>query len=103
LGLSGGFAQAPHGTPAPGRWQPPAPPKGWTAPEVRGYGDGVKAGWMDLAAGVKAHPERQVLYQTPPVKVDQRYFYREGFRKGYDVVYAHERGDGTQPAGAKQG
>jgi hypothetical protein len=103
LALGGGsaFAQAPHGTPVPGRWQPPPPPKNWTTPEVKGYTDGVKAAWLDLAAGATRHPERQVLYQKPPsgVKLDQRYFYRLGFRDGYDLVYAHEHRE-PQSAGS---
>jgi len=107
LALSSGSlgAQAPHGTPAPGRWQPPPPPKSWTAPEVKGYTDGVTAAWGDLAAHLKPHPERQVLYQKPPatVKLDERYVYREGFRRGYDVVYAHQQPEDLPPAKADQG
>ena len=103
LSAGAGLAQAPHGSPAPGRWQPPPPPKTWIAPQVKGYTDGIRAAWVDLAAGAQPHPERQVQYLKPPsgVKLDQRYFYREGFRKGYDLVYAHQRGNHQEPATAK--
>lgn len=79
-------------------WQPPPPPKSWKSPEVKGYTDGVRAGWLDLDAGAKAHPGRQLLYRQPPstIALDQRYFYREGFRKGYDAVYAHHRREEKQ-------
>lgn len=102
LGVGPALTQAPHGTPAPGRWQPPPPPKNWTAPEVKGYTDGVDAAWVDLAAGLKPQPQRHLIYKTPPssVKLDRRYFYRLGFRDGYNLVYAHERGDESQPAKA---
>lgn len=105
LGAGGAVAQAALGTAAQGRWQPPPPPQSWKAPEVKGYTDGVKAGWMDLAARAKPHPERQLLYRKPPasIGVGQRYFYREGFRKGYDVVYAHHRLGEQRGASAKQG
>lgn len=112
LALGGAaVAQASPGTTATqgksvaGRWQPPPPPQSWKAPEVKGYTDGVKAGWMDLAARAKPHPERQLLYRKPPasIGVGQRYFYREGFRKGYDVVYAHHRLGEQRGASAKQG
>ena len=91
------LAQAPHGTRAPGRWQPPPPPKNWTTSEVTGYTDGVTAAWADLTAGLNPKPQRHGVYKAPPpsVKPDWRYFYRLAFRKGYFVVFAHEHPDET--------
>jgi hypothetical protein len=65
----------------------------------------VDAAWVDLAARLQPQPQRHLIYKTPPssVKLDLRYFYRLGFRDGYNLVYAHERGDASQPAqGASQ-
>ena len=87
------WAEAPRASSTPARWQPPPPPKIWTAPEDHGYMDGVDAAWLDLADHLRPKPSRHLIYQKPPasVKVNRRYFYREGFRKGYDVVYTHAR------------
>ena len=90
-------AENPHA--GPDGWQPPPPPKNWTAQEHHGYMDGVEAAWIDLAGHLPPKPSRHPKYQHPRnVPVSRQYWYREGYRKGYQVVYRHERGNQGQEA-----
>lgn len=87
-----GVAQNQQG-PNPGQWQPPPPPSTWTSAEHFGYMMGVQAAWADLADHLAPKPSRHLDYLHPKnVKLNRRYQYREGFRKGYRVVYQHMRG-----------
>lgn len=74
------------------RWQPPPPPRSWPAQKDHGYMDGVQAAWLDLSSGYKPQPSRHMQYRQPPdTVISGRYWYREGFRRGYQAVYRHNR------------
>lgn len=75
-----------------GRWQPPPPPRSWTAQEHHGYMDGIDAAWLDLADKLPASPARHMQYKNPPgVPIARQGLYRTGFRKGYQAIYDHQR------------
>jgi len=91
LALAGGTAVAVHaqGPPPPGAWQPVEPPGSWSHAWHSGFHDGVEAARHDIDAGRPPDPDRHDKFRHPDLPRDQRDDFREGFRRGYHMVYEH--------------
>jgi hypothetical protein len=95
LALSGGTAIAVHaqeGPPPPGAWQPDEPQGNWSHGWHNGFHDGAVAAQHDIESHRPPDPNRHDNFRHPDLPRDQRSDFREGFRRGYQMVYDHAHG-----------
>jgi hypothetical protein len=92
LALSGGVSLAVHaqeGPPPPG-WVPDAPQGNWSSAWHSGFHDGIEAARHDVDAHRSPDPGRHDNFRHPDRPRDERADFREGFRRGYQMVYDHD-------------
>jgi len=89
--LSGGMTLAIHAQEGPpGGWQPMEPPGSWSHAWHSGFHDGAVAARHDIDAGRPPDPNRHDDFRHPDLPRDQRQDFRDGFRRGYHMMYDHE-------------
>ena len=71
---------------------------GWDTPpqelrdvQRRGFHDGVEAARRDIGFRRPANAEMHNEFRRPPVPRDVRDDYRDGFRRGYQLAFAHSQ------------
>jgi len=84
-----GVAVLAQGPPPPGAWEPQEPPGSWSNAWHSGFHDGIDAARHDVDAGRPPDPRRHDKFRHPDLPRDQRDDFREGFRRGYHMVYEH--------------
>jgi hypothetical protein len=73
------------------QWQEPGPPPGnWSQAWHSGFHDGAIAAHHDISANRPPDPRRHDTFRHPDVPHNQRRDFREGFRRGYQMVYHHD-------------
>jgi len=98
-------AQAPPPPYPPPQDRPDQGRGGWDAPppELRdvqrqGFHDGIEAARNDIGSHRPANAEMRPEFRHPPVERGLRNDYRDGFRRGYGVAFAHSpEGMGRPP------
>lgn len=76
--------------PPPGQWQPGPPPGQWSQAWHSGFQDGIVAAHHDIDAHRPPDPNRHDNFRHPDLPRYQRRDFREGFRRGYRMVYDHD-------------
>lgn len=91
LALTGGTAVAVHAQegPPPGAWQPVEPEGSWSQAWHSGFHDGIEAARHDIDANKPPDPDRHDNFRHPDRPRDERADFRDGFRRGYHMVYEH--------------
>lgn len=91
IALTGGtgLAVLAQGPPPPGAWEPQEPQGSWSNAWHSGFHDGIDAARHDVDAGRPPDPRRHDKFRHPDLPRDQRDDFREGFRRGYHMVYEH--------------
>jgi hypothetical protein len=94
--LSGGTGMVAYaqGPPPPGAWEPVEPQGSWSQVWHSGFHDGVDAARHDIEAGRPPDPHRHDKFRHPDLPPDQRHDFREGFQRGYHMVYEHHEHGG---------
>jgi len=70
------------------QWQEPGPPPGnWSNAWHNGFHDGAVAAHHDINAGRPPDPHRHADFRHPDLPPGQRRDFRQGFRRGYQMVY----------------
>jgi hypothetical protein len=87
LALSGGAALAVH---AQEPWQPNEPQGSWSHAWHSGFHDGIEAARHDMDARRPPDPDRHDNFRHPDLPREERADFREGFRRGYQMVYDHD-------------
>jgi hypothetical protein len=92
LALSGGTVLAVHAQEGPpGRyWNPDEPQGNWSQAWHSGFHDGIEAAHHDIDAHRPPDPDRHDKFRHPDLPRDERGEFREGFRRGYQMVYDHD-------------
>ncbi len=89
LVLSGGMALAVHAQDG-GGWRPDEPQGNWSSAWHSGFHDGIDAARHDIDAHRPPDPNRHDNFRHPDRPRDERADFRDGFRKGYHMVYDHD-------------
>lgn len=92
LALMGGVAVSIHaqeGPPPPGAWQPMEPQGNWSHAWHSGFHDGVIAAEHDIDGRRSPDPSRHDNFRHPDLPRYQHPDFRDGFRRGYQMVYDH--------------
>ena len=86
-----GTALAAHAQegPPPGDWQPVEPPGQWSRAWHSGFHDGMVAARHDIDDHRPPDPSRHDNFRHPDLARVDRPDFREGFRRGYQMVYDH--------------
>lgn len=87
MALAGGTGMAAFAQ--EGGWQPMEPQGSWSHAWHSGFRDGVDAARHDVDAGRPPDPRRHDKFRHPDLPRDQRHDFREGFERGYHMVYEH--------------
>ena len=93
LGLALVCGPAMIATAQEGPWQPNEPQGQWSRAWHSGFRDGVDAARHDIDARRPPDPRRHDKFRHPDLPRDERGDFREGFRRGYQMVYEHSMGE----------
>lgn len=74
-----------------GAWD--APPQEFREVQRQGFHDGLDAGHRDFDRRLPPNVDAWGTFRHPPVPGELRDDYRDGFRRGYDLVFSHFRDD----------
>ena len=73
------------------QWGEPAPPPGsWSDAWHHGFHAGARAAHDDIGRGLPPDPDRHEDFRHPHVPHGQRNDFRDGFRRGYQMVYRRD-------------
>jgi hypothetical protein len=96
-------AQYPQDRPDQGRGGWDAPPQEFRDVQRQGFHDGIEAARRDIRFRRQANAESHQEFRHPQVGRELRDDYRDGFRRGYSVAFAHSQEAMGGPPMAQQG
>lgn len=89
LGLALAAGPAMIATAQEGQWEPVEPQGQWSDAWHHGFHEGVEAARRDLHEGRRPDMDDHREFKHPDVPRELRHDYREGFRRGYNMVVEH--------------